>query len=67
MEFIVSRNSSMANELKQMERHWEYVRENTHLLNIAILTDLFEEDGKAIKMMIIGRIGSKLLSDRNGV
>ena len=57
----------MANELKQMARHWVYVRENTHLLNIAVITDLFEEDGKAIKMMIIGRTGSKLLSDRNGV
>ena len=37
------------------------------MLNIAILTDLFEDDGKEIKMMIIGRTGSKLLSDRNGV
>ena len=69
IEFIVSRNSSMANKLKQMERHWEYVRVNTHLLDIPVRTNLSEEYSrpKAIKILIFDRTSSKLSSDRNGV
>ena len=55
IEFIVSRNSSMANKLKHMERHLEDVQVNTHLLDISIRANLFKEYGKATKMLIFGR------------
>ena len=44
-----------SNELKQIERHWEYVQVDTHLPVMPTLTILLEDYGKAIKMMIFGR------------